>query len=473
MQQTIGSSVLVQPGARASAGKVRRRVRAQGLWFPRDPYRVALFLLTLIEISRFHQHFSIIARFRPALLLFILAAAYAVIRPGALAGARALRPWPVKALAALGAAVLLSVLFGISMGRAGKFVLDNYVQVFIYTFLIMLAVRDVRDLRMFTWAWVASLAFLVYTALFVFTLQADRSGAMRLNDMYSYDANDLGTVLVTGLPFALVTIQAASIRGQVFSAVVILGVGAALAKTGSRGAFLGFLAVGVGIILVSNTVPVVKRIAFVAVALLAMAVAAPPGYWERMQTLKDPKNDYNWDAQDGRRQIAIRGLGYMLEYPLFGIGVNNFPMAEGTISSKAEEHVLGTGIRWAAAHNTHVEIAAELGVTGLSVWTVLMLGGLIVPLRLRRRMPRTWARGSPDERFLYLTATYLPVSFLGFIVAGTFVSFAYLTPVYVLIGLLVGLQVCVDQKLKDARALVRRARRGSPASLSARRHAVV
>lgn len=464
MLPTTGFPVFLRPRAAGATTDQPRRVRPGGLRMPRDPYRVTLFLLTLLTISRVHQVLPLVGRLRPALVLFAIAAAFALLRPRVLAGTRALRPWPAKALAALGVVACLSVPFGISLGRAATFVLDHYVQVFIYAFLVILAFRDVSDLRMFVWAYVASLGFLVWQALFVFTPKMAEDGTMRLGDMYTYDSNDLGTILALGLPLCLLTLHVSGVRGRVFSGMVALGIGAALARTGSRGAFVGFLAVGVGLLLLANTVPLAKRVAFAAAALAAMAVAAPPGYWDRMETLKSPTEDYNWDSQNGRRQVAIRGMGYMLRYPVFGIGVNNFPMAEGTISPKAETHVAGTGIRWTAAHNSHVQIAAEMGVMGLVIWTALMLGGVIVPLRLRRRMPRAWARGAPDERFLYFTATYLPLAFLGFIVAGAFVSFAYLSPAYLLISLLVGLQVCVDQKLRIMAPGVRGARGSTQAA---------
>lgn len=458
----VGSANSVQRRRLPTRASVLAAPRRAFAHFTQDPYRLALMLYLVVVISRIHQHYPVIARFRPAFLLFVVAAGYAAIRPGILAGLGSLRVWPVKALFALGIAVCLSVPFGISLGGSASFVLGTYLKLYIFTFMLILAFRDAPDIRLFVWAYVASLGFLVWMALFVFAPTVDYDGTVRLNELYSYDSNDLGTVLVMGLPLALLTFQTSGLRGRIFSGLIVLGIGAALAKTGSRGAFVGFLSVGLGLFFVVRTIPLSKRIAFVAVVVVAMVAAAPSGYWERISSLRDPTQDYNWDTEDGRRQLALRGLGYMMQYPLFGIGIHNFFRAEGTISSKARTRVAGEGIVFRAAHNSHVQVAAELGITGLVIWTVLMVAGVVVPLRLRRRMPSAWARGSPDEKFLYFGATYLPVSYVGFIVAGTFVSFAYYEVTYLLIALLIGLQACVERRLGRATSAARTPLHASP-----------
>src|SRR5204863_417492 len=83
--------------------------------------------------------------------------------------------------------------------------------------------------------------------------------------------------------------------------------------------------------------------------------------------------DYNWQSQEGRREIWFRGLGYMLDHPLVGIGINNFERAEGTISDKARRSFAGDPIRWTAPHNSFVQVGAELGFPGLILWSSLII----------------------------------------------------------------------------------------------------
>jgi O-antigen ligase len=207
--------------------------------------------------------------------------------------------------------------------------------------------------------------------------------------------------------------------------------------------------VGVGILLLADSVSLLRKVVVLIGAAAVLLVAAPQGYWKQMQSITSPTEDYNWTAKDGRKQVAKRGLHYMLDYPVAGIGISNFPRAEGTISDKAREWTQSeAGIRWSAAHNSHIEAGAELGIPGLLLWISMLVGGVVGPLRLRRRLPKAWRHGAQDQRFLYAATSYLPISMLGFVVSSTFVSFAYLDPVYVLLAFVSGLYVCTDALLK-------------------------
>jgi O-antigen ligase len=164
--------------------------------------------------------------------------------------------------------------------------------------------------------------------------------------------------------------------------------------------------------------------------------------------LADPKADYNWDAINGRRQLAQRGIGYMSSYPVFGLGIDNFRKAEGTISEKALNLEPGHGIRWASPHNSFVQAGAEAGVTGLVLWISLVLANIVIPLRLARRMPPEWRKGTPDQRFLSFAALYLPIAQVGFAGTAFFVSFTWMEPLYFLSALVAGLALVVTREIR-------------------------
>jgi O-antigen ligase len=167
-----------------------------------------------------------------------------------------------------------------------------------------------------------------------------------------------------------------------------------------------------------------------------------------MATLEDPKADYNWDSINGRRQVAIRGIGYMIDYPFFGLGIHNFAKAECFISSKARHHVFNTGIRCTPPHNAYVEAGAETGIGGLLLWVVMIPGAVVSLVKLRRRLPRGWGRSrDAEERFLYLATVYLPVAFVGYSVGSFFLSFAWTDITYLLVATWAGLQLAVEEKL--------------------------
>jgi len=419
----------------------------------RDPFRTALFVLTVLTVSRIHEQYKWLSVLRPALIATALAALYAYIRPDVVSRRSLLTVWPAKVMVAFLVWACLSAVFGISFGNSASFILNVYVKTIVFAFLIIAAVRTTNDLAVFVWAYAVATGLLCYTSLFVFQVHHYAAGYDRLANADTYDANDLGLVLVVGLAFTLLALQNSKAKGKVFCTIVLLGTGAAIAKTGSRGAFVGLMALGVGALLLLDRVPVAQRVGFVMVTILGLTIWAPPGYFKQMQTIEDPKSDYNWSAVNGRRQVAIRGMGYMSRFPIFGVGMHNFARAECFISDKALHHEVGTGIRCTPPHNAYVESGAELGVPGLALWLLVIPGGVFQLIRLRLRMPRHWPRGDPEQRFLYLMTVYLAVALVGYSFGSFFLSFAWTDISYFLMAMLAGTWVCVNERLAHDRAV--------------------
>lgn len=420
---------------------------AAGPFVGLDPLRISLFLLTVLTLSRVHQQFAWLAGIRPALLLAALAATYAFLNPRAMAPGNLLRTWPAQVIVALAVVACLSVPFGIAMGRSANFIVQDYSSVLVFAFLLIAAIRCARHLFLFVWAYVVACGILSWMMIFVFELAETPNGrVLRLGGLHTYDANDAALVLTVGLPLTLLTLQASRWPGKIASALILVGTGVALARSGSRGALVGVVVVALALALSLRGVSLLKRATLLGAVASALALAAPPGYWEQMKTLLNPTEDYNWESVDGRKAVAARGVGYMLDRPFFGLGIHNFGRAEGTISEKALEQVPGKGIRWTAPHNSFVQVGAELGVPGLVLWSSLLVGGIVSLGRIRRRLPPDWARGDREERFIYLSTLYLPVSLLGFGVTASFLSFAYADPIYVLASFVAGVFVSLRSK---------------------------
>lgn len=417
-----------------------------------DPFRVSLFCLMVINVSRIHQHFKAIAVLRPALLLVAVTGMWAAMEPRLIRWDNFRHGWMPKMVCAIAVWGCIGAPFGISLGGTGKFFIEEYSKTLIFALLVLVAIRNTTDLFTLVWAYVISSGILVWMSLFVFGLSKGGGAAARLSHLYSFDANDVGLVLLVGLAFAILTLQTSSKRGLITSAVIIAGIGAALARTGSRGAFLGLLVFGAILLFVLHQVAVVKRIGFVLVTLVALVVAAPEGYWKQMQTMTSPTEDYNWQTKDGRVEVWKRGMGYMLSYPIFGLGLDNFPRAECQISPKLDTHIAGTGLRCTPPHSSYVEAGAELGLPGLIMWSSLVFGGIWSMYRLRKRLPRAWANGDAEQRFLYLATLYFMLAMIGFAVTSAFLTFAWLDIVYIIVAFMTGLHICVGQKLRSGAA---------------------
>ncbi len=420
------------------------------LRLPQDPFRLLLFLLMVLTLSRVHQALGL-GFLRPGLTLAALASLYAFLNPGAVT-TRPFRTWPVALMAIMAAAACLSVPFGLSIGSSGSYFLTSYAKVLLFAALLVLAVRSARDIYFFMIGWVVANAILVWLSFFVFRLSSAGSLTNRLGNMYGYDANDNGLLLVVGIPLGLLVFRMSGWLGRLAIGVVLSGAVATIALTGSRGAFLALACVSLALLFFLDGMSILRRLIVLGCLGLVLWVGAPKGYWAQMETILSPKEDYNWSADTGRRAIAKRGLGYMMDYPFFGIGLHNFARAEGTISSVARNAMPGKGVPWLAPHNSYVQAGAEMGVAGGVAFLGLVLGGIVGMARLRRRAPRAWAQGDAEERFLYIAPLYLSISYLGFAVAAFFLSFAYLDPIYILSALSAGLYACTRSKLRELQA---------------------
>jgi O-antigen ligase len=443
-------AALVASSAVASVGGRRRFRVPDALRIEKDPLRISLFLLMIVTVSRIHQHFKAIGRLRPALVLAALTAIYAFLNPRLITPYGVMRTWPARVIAGIAVWACLSVPFGVSLGGSAVFIIDEFSKTMLLTFLLVVSVRRASDLFTLVWAYVISTGILVYFALFVFGIKKTGGEMYRLSNLYTWDANDVGVIVLVGMALTLVTLQTSGKWGRNASIVILIGIGATIARTGSRGAFLGLLVTALALLVLVKSVPLPRKLGLLGLALAALVVWAPPGYWEQMKTLQDPKEDYNWSSKDGRKEVAKRGLGYMMDYPIFGVGIHNFWRMECIEGEKVESRKIGHGIRCTPPHNSFIEAAAELGIPGVIMWSSLIFGGMESMRRMRRRLPPSWRTGDREERFLYLMTQYLIVAFAGFAVTSFFLSFAWIDIIYILAAFTAGMYVAVEHKLRQA-----------------------
>lgn len=397
----------------------------------RDPFRVTLFLLIVMTISRVHMQFPALKPLRPGLLITGIAVVIAYARPNLLSTRPLFQTWPARLIGAFALLACVGAPFGISLGNSASAILSDYDKTVIFALLIIVATRSVRDFRGLVWAVVISSAILAWLALFVFRV-SHYHGYDRLANLDTYDANDLGLVLLVGLPFTLLAFRMAGPWGKAACGLVIGATAAAIAKSGSRGALVGLTAAGAAMLLLLRDTPVYKRVGIAFATFVALTLFAPAGYWGQMSTLLNPKADYNWDSPNGRRRVAIRGVEYFFNYPVFGLGMANFQKAECTISSNAHEHLAGEPIQCTPPHNAYVQAGAELGTGGIILWLLMIPGGVISLLRLKKSLPRAWLEDDRDHRLLYLAPDYLAIAFVGFTFGSFFLSFAWMDVTYVL-----------------------------------------
>jgi hypothetical protein len=400
-------------------------------------------------LSRVHGYIGIIGALRPGILLWVFVGISILLAPRELRWRNLFDNWQAKSLIVLAGLACFSIPFGLSIGQAGSYFLNVYVKVLLLGAIIILATRDVEDLSRFIWAYVAAVAVLVWLALFRMDVAAVTGGIERLQSGQMYDSNDLGVILASGFALTLIVFHTSRGWAKHLSLGVLLGVPAVIAITGSRGAFVGLAAVGLGLLVTVRSISIGRRLVVLATALTALTMFAPAGYWDQMRTILNPTEDYNYTAEEGRVNLAKRGLGYMMRYPVFGLGVSNFRRAEYTISEQARSYIPGMrGLRDNAPHNTYIEVGADMGIPALILWLALMWSGTVGLVRFRKRLPAAWASSANrDERFLYWVGEYLPAAFIGFAISSSFVSHAYLPQFYIMLAYLVGFRQAVLRRV--------------------------
>lgn len=330
--------------------------------------------------------------------------------------------------------MVLSVPGSLYKGMSFNFIMQDHIKTFVLMILLAASIRTIKDAERYALVQVVGSALYCYFIMFKFTLGIDG----RLSNLVYYDANDLGMLIVCTLPLAIYLLRGnSSWILRAFAAIVVLLSLKTIIKTGSRGAFLGMVAVMVFMLFQFRAFSKNARIMAVATVVSLMLLFGNGSYWDMMATILNPKDDYNWSGQSetGRMEVWKRGMGYMLSHPIFGVGARAFPVAEGTISKAAELQEYGIGLKWSAAHNSFVEIGAELGIPGLIFFCLLLATAIVACHKIGRTKPEPG--GQPGDGAALGQA--LCAALVGYVVAGSFLSQAYSAYMYITYGIILGL----------------------------------
>jgi O-antigen ligase len=242
----------------------------------------------------------------------------------------------------------------------------------------------------------------------------------------TYDSNDLALIVVITMPLLIWWFfdNKSKIRWLAIWALPMLFT--VMLRTSSRGGFLGMVTLLAGLLFIGTTgrVKEVRKIALTGILLAALgALALPSAYMDRMRTM-----DSELENQSPRARINVwkRGIGYANENPIFGVGIANFGRAEGILSDYSQQRG-GVGVKWSTAHSSYIEAWAEIGWIGGTAFALAVIGAAFALLLWR---PPPWMR-DPAQRML---TPMMGLSMLAFCVSGAFLSFAFASPPYYLLG---------------------------------------
>lgn len=254
--------------------------------------------------------------------------------------------------------------------------------------------------------------------------------------------NDLATSLDLLIPLAvaLAMMRRGLARAAYFACAVLLSIGVVV--TFSRGGFLGLVATaGWMMWKLGRRNRMLTAISFI-VLLGGFLMVMPAGYSNRITSIFDSSSDPTGSSQ-ARRDLLERARDVASDHLVIGVGMGNYP-----IYSLHEQR----------AHNSFLEISAELGVVGLMAYLVMIFAPLRSLRRIGREISRLHKTFAPtdhdrDQQETYYFSAAFQASIVAYIVCSCFGSIQYLWFLYYPLAYAVSLRRIHEAELLAAREL--------------------
>jgi O-antigen ligase len=397
---------------------------------PWDGFLICMAAYMLVAVARIHALIPGAAAIRPALILAGLSLVIFMAQGSRVRSLEHLK----HPLGLLMLFVVIWACIGVpfALVKTGslRFLLDNFFRTGVLVVLLVACVRSIHDVRRLLMTLAVGGMIFSWFAVLPAVARSGVGGG-------GYDPNDSAMMIVLTMPLTAYFL----IREKRLAFKLLFGFGLvvctiAVIRTDSRGGFLAMAAViGYMTFLFRGVKPAIRMSVVGAVALV-MIFGASAGYWDRMNTINDP-DDYNYTSPTGRKAVWARAREYMVQNPVLGVGINNFPSAEGRHPMIVASIERGRGFKYSAAHSMWYQVGAELGFPGLAGFMgIFGLAGLYL-----RRLSRL-ARDAPSSPLLQDAGgmgSALLGSLLAVAVAGTFLSNAYSPMTWGVFGLILAL----------------------------------
>ncbi|HEX5733589.1 MAG TPA: O-antigen ligase family protein [Blastocatellia bacterium] len=392
-----------------TAGKNRMR-GAHGFAF------AGLFAFTLLLYARPNELFPEAFGTFPIIKIVAIATLLSYASSKLLHG-EPLTIWPIE-MKMLLAITVLGIIFipvAVSPGESTDLLTDMFLKV-VAIFTLMINLIDTRErLRS-----MLKLVVICGTVLSFFAIIDYLQGNHGLGQMGSEaggrvtgivggifeNPNDLATSLDLLIPFAvaLALTHKGLARAAYFACAAVLAMGVII--TFSRGGFLGLVAMA-GMLLwkVGRSNKAATALAIMIVVMVFL-IAMPVGYSSRITSIFDTASDPTGSAQ-ARKDLLERAASVAANHLVIGVGMGNY-----SIYSIHEQQ----------AHNSFLEISAELGVAGLVAYLIM----LFAPLRSLRRIEQESLAGlRRGRREIYFLVAAVQASLVAYIVCSCFGSIQY------------------------------------------------
>jgi len=385
--------------------------------FPKAALVYAIAFVGIVAV-RVHELVPIVGLLRPALVLSILSLAVLVFRAEKVARSAALNDISVRLCAAYFGWALLTAPVSLWPTAAIMFAITTGLPAVVMLLAMLLSPPVHRSIDRIT------IGFVTFSALHILGLKfLGFTNGGRLEGAGAFDSNDLASLAAISFPLAISLI----VRNRGIIRWIGIG-GTVMSLAGmqwfnSRGGTLAMVAGMMTLIVLQKGN---RRWGMLGLVILAGTLTwftAPQDYRDRIIGIGSLDNDYNYTDYEGRKQVWQRGRGYILENPLTGVGINQFPVKEGLTLAAAGRHG-----KWSAPHNAYLQAFAELGIPGGALFVSVIGVGLIRAKRLAqpKEPPSTGIRPHPE----YLAAL------IAFAAGAYFLSHAYFYAMFALTGMI-------------------------------------
>lgn len=250
---------------------------------------------------------------------------------------------------------------------------------------------------------------------------------------YFGDPNDLALTLILVLPLSwwLSSMLVARLPRLLICGCMLLMVGGVIA-TQSRGGLVALLA-AVAVMVVTQGRERIGALILMLTAAVAFAVVVlPSDVFDRYSTITEYQEDESAMTRLAVWKAGIRMFG---DHFLTGTGADTFELVYG-------EQYLDRqfGPAWRAAHNSYLQIAAELGICGILIWLAILASAFLSLLKSRSLLAMLdhdpSGESSLATKHLRDLSAALLASLTSFLVGAFFLSRGYDLLLMVLIALI-------------------------------------
>jgi putative inorganic carbon (HCO3(-)) transporter len=406
---------------------------SRGLRVAASPAILTLAFFTFLQIGRAPEIFVSLMPLRLMLITGLITLGCAAILPRG----RWLTPWAepqVKLVLALFALAALTVPISIWPRQSFEFVVYDFSKLIVFFLLVVYCTRSAADTRRIIWGVVAGIALIQFAILAGYGGLSSRGGETLIikDDVRAwvtgtYDPNDIAFMMGCVLPLAFFLYTGSKGLGRIVSGAIALLAVVVSIRTVSRGGFVTLLIIGAILMLKSPSRGLFGRWGLAALAVTLFLAFGSAFFWERISTIWGSHGSLVTDYEAG----GIWSARWNDWKSALGIMVANFPLGVGGGAyTTAEGLSHGGGGKWDAAHNSFLEVGAELGPVGLVIFIMLLYRGV-----RNCRVFLKAAEKNPELGSLTWLAHGLEASLYGYIIGGFSLSQGYAPILYLLIAL--------------------------------------